>query len=55
MATGTVQKPEGVTVPPLPRRYLAPNAIALWPEDRPPVVNQPRRGRYPRGVEALRR
>lgn len=37
-----------------PRRYLAPNVIALWPEDRPPVVNPKVRGRYPRGVERLR-
>lgn len=37
------------------RRHLAPNVIALWPEDhRQPVVNQLRRGGYPRGVQALR-
>jgi len=35
-----------------PRRYLAPNVIALWPDDRPPVVN----GRWPgrkRGVAPI--
>jgi hypothetical protein len=48
-----LREPAHDTAP--PRRHLAPNVIALWPEDRPPVVNPARRGRYPRGVEALRR
>ena len=35
------------TQPTLPRRRLAPNVIALHAEDRPPVVQTRRRGRYP--------
>ena len=38
-----------------PRRYIAPNVIAIWPEDRPPVENRKRRGPLPCGVETLRR
>lgn len=53
MTLPALREPAHDTAP--PRRYLAPNVIALWPEDRPPVVNPARRGRYPRGVEALRR
>lgn len=36
------------------RRHLAPNVTCMFTEDRPPVVNPPRRGRYPRGVVNLR-
>lgn len=32
------------------RRRLAPNVTCMFPEDRPPVVNRPRRGRYPNNV-----
>ena len=48
-----LREPAHSTAP--PRHALAPNVIALWPEDRPPVANPAGRGRYPRGVEALRR
>lgn len=47
-----LHEPAHVTAP--PRRYLSLNVIAMWPEERPPVVNPARRGRYPRGVCALR-
>ena len=35
---------------PIERRRLAPNVVCLFPEDRPAIVNEPRRGRYPRNV-----
>lgn len=54
-AEKTVAQPEieGAAVLP-PRRRLAPNVVCMFAEDRPPVVNPPRRGRYPRGVKELR-
>lgn len=39
--------------PPMPRRYLAPNVISMHAEDRPPVINRPRRGRYPAMVAPI--
>lgn len=36
------------------RRRLAPNVVCLHPEDRPPVVNARRRGRYPLGVVSIK-
>lgn len=53
MALTALREPAHDCAP--PRHHLAPNVIALWSEDRPPVANPPRRGRYPRGVVALRR
>lgn len=32
------------------RRQLSPNVVCMFGEDRPPVINPPRRGRYPRNV-----
>lgn len=37
-----------------PRRRLAPNVVCLHMEDREPVVNARRRGRYPRGVVSIK-
>ena len=36
-----------------PRRRLAPNVICMFDDDRPPVVNVRRRGRYPRNVTPI--
>lgn len=46
----------GVAAPVRPeRRRLANNVICLFPEDRPPVINPPRRGRLPSCVVPARR
>jgi len=37
----------------LPRRYLAPNVICMFAEDRQPVLNRPRRGRFPKVVTPI--
>jgi hypothetical protein len=37
------------------RRRLAPNVVCMFDEDRPPVVQQPRRGPYPKPVTSIRR
>lgn len=37
------------------RRRLADNVVALFHDERPPVVNPKRRGRFPRGVVSFRR
>jgi hypothetical protein len=47
---------EPETPPPqIERRMLAENVVAMFAEDRAPVVNPKRRGRYPKGVTGLRR
>jgi hypothetical protein len=51
MANALRQHTDEITHP--PRRYLAPNVIALHAEDRPPVVNVRRRGRYPACVKRI--
>jgi hypothetical protein len=46
---------EPETPPPqIERRMLAENVVAMFAEDRAPVVNPKRRGRFPRRVFALR-
>lgn len=37
----------------IPRPRLAANVVCLFAEDRPPVVNRPRRGRLPKAVAVL--
>ena len=38
---------------PIERRRLAPNVVCLFQEERAPIANERRRGRFPRGVVAL--
>ena len=38
---------------PVERRRLAPNVVCLFQEERAPIANERRRGRFPRGVVAL--
>jgi len=38
---------------PTRRRYLAPNVICMFAEDRQPVLNRPRRGRFPKVVTPI--
>lgn len=37
-----------------PRRRLAPNVVCLFQQDGPAIVNERRRGRFPRNVVAFR-
>lgn len=37
-------------LPSIARRRLAPNIVCMFADDRPPVVNRPRRGRLPKAV-----
>lgn len=39
--------------PSIARRRLAPNVVCMFADDRPPVINRGRRGRYPKLVKSL--
>lgn len=39
---------------PSARRRLAPNVVCMFPDDREPIIQPRRRGRYPRGVASIK-
>lgn len=55
MATSPTATPSAAAPLRAERRRLAENVICLFAEDRPPVINRPRRGRLPSCVVSARR
>lgn len=58
--TGTLAPSHGCSQPipartqkTVPRRLLAPNVVCLFAQNRAPIVNAPRRGRYPKNVTPI--